>query len=72
MSKSFLKPCPFCGGKAGIVKDGGYYIVECYKCRTNSQMSITAKLFPDKDNSKVITDKMAIDNAVKHWNDRIT
>lgn len=28
-----LKPCPFCGGKAGIYPDYlGYYMVQCNKC----------------------------------------
>lgn len=28
-----LKPCPFCGGKAGIYPDYlGFYTVQCNKC----------------------------------------
>lgn len=38
MSNSKLKPCPFCGGEAGIKKDccfgGDIYFVECQHCLT--------------------------------------
>jgi Lar family restriction alleviation protein len=28
-----LKPCPFCGGEAGVYQDyHGFYIVQCNKC----------------------------------------
>lgn len=28
-----LKPCPFCGGKAGVYQDyHGFYTVQCDKC----------------------------------------
>ena len=29
MSKPNLKPCPFCGGTAGIAENYGYWVVYC-------------------------------------------
>ena len=31
-----LKPCPFCGGKAILYIDCGYYIAECEDCEAMS------------------------------------
>ena len=46
MNKQELKPCPFCGGEANIVKrklkigfypSGGTYYVHCKKCLITTQ-----------------------------------
>lgn len=59
MSKSKLKPCPFCGGDAVIIKTNRYY-VQCNVCEAIGTYN--------KGTSK--TDKMAIEKVIAHWNNR--
>ena len=39
MENKELKSCPFCGGKAYIVKGKGYYAywIKCYDCRVETE-----------------------------------
>lgn len=32
MSDDFLKPCPFCQGKAALIIRGAYTVVKCQTC----------------------------------------
>ena len=37
MSKIELKPCPFCGGEAKMIKIGGAtYFIQCNECHSTS------------------------------------
>ena len=55
MIKVKLKPCPFCGGKAGVWQTGGaeMYYVNCKKCR------VTTDYLP------------SMEQAIEAWNKRV-
>jgi len=43
MVELYLKPCPFCGGKAEIVDCVGKYFVRCRKCMVNQDRLYSQK-----------------------------
>ena len=62
MSKIELKPCPFCGGEAGIYANEGVVVI-CKKCGAMS------KRFTDVYLKGGLTCN-AVDSAVESWNRR--
>lgn len=44
MDKIELKPCPFCGGEARVLKDGlPYVVIECERCFGRTNCNVTEK-----------------------------
>lgn len=60
---SELKPCPFCGGKAKLRKEGSSYYVSCSKCGARGTRSLVKKW-----HSVVY---IAQGNAIEAWNNRV-
>lgn len=73
-----LNRCPFCGGKAKLYKDECWldssYQVVCSSCES-AQNFVRAGVFQTYDKTvkkfvpnKIVTDKMAIKEAIDRWN----
>lgn len=41
-----LKPCPFCGGDAGVGKGFGYWFVNCTDCMASTNIVLGDSLMP--------------------------
>lgn len=76
-----LKPCPFCGGKARIIKchqnfppiPRTHYYIKCERCKVHSFPWDTGNYYNSdkKDFSDYCTDDVIISILVKRWNNRI-
>lgn len=72
-----LKKCPFCGGDAHIEKNKLFYQVT-YGVRCGQCQAFKGLFSPRLKGKTVhygedytITDKMAIEKAINHWNNRL-
>lgn len=70
-----LKPCPFCGGEAKIIKtlpsafDRGMVMVRCEECKARSLTSCVAY---DLKAHRERTEEEAIEYVTRAWNRRAT
>lgn len=73
MQNDELKPCPFCGGKAGVEAYGdsafsylidGWVSVKCIECEAESQPHYVG--FVSKEESEAIVQK-----SITEWNRRV-
>lgn len=76
--KDKLKPCPFCGGKAKIVKysqelpfsqEMNYFEVACTKCGIRPFHTEQVNLYDKSDYIEI--EKKLISKVVKKWNRRV-
>jgi len=54
-----IKPCPFCGGEAELIDEGGYVKIKCKRCR--AQSSNFKRTHP-------VFDDCATEGLVTRWN----
>lgn len=53
MSKTELKPCPFCGGEATVYQDyTGYFVVQCRECGITTLKSTSRDMVEDVWNTR--------------------
>lgn len=69
-----LKSCPFCGGRATIIKttllDIPSYGIICDKCKMSTRKETTGEHGGILTPARFITDKQALDNLIEKWNTR--
>lgn len=58
MTEKDIKPCPFCGGKAGVVSDGYFCVVMCDKCGAETRTFVANADYAVKE------------KAIEAWNRR--
>lgn len=64
-----LKPCPFCGEEAELMRDGRYYQVECDNCGASGCQSEPQEWVIDQWNSRPASDSISLED-IKIWRNK--